>query len=576
KHSPGSLTHHSFTKLHNGQRAAQATTAVALENVVVSAAADSSHRSSLKQPKSPHAKKDIAMPGSGAHAGKHAADSRHGPSLMPPAPAAKHNLSTSVPALVFSQIIPATQAATARKMMPREHNPVAAKAAAALLQSSMLCLPKNGLGQGKEDDNTGLLPIEDDDEDDDGQSSWNQLDSLSEEDDENSADDSIHRPTTSRYRASAVAVASMFPKQNIAASLGVSLAKGNAAAFDSDEEMDFSVPLSFEDVHRHGIAAQVPLSSSSTKGATAPLQSSSFKPSLAAGHPAPASTALDSSYSDDLDILGHFSEEESDLVAVSLTASPKAVQQGAAAVAGNRVRFSEMPHQPATILPLGRPGRANNPSTNSTDSSLTATLVTSSVEYYSPHMKPQQQQPSLVTGGAARYMDESDADDEADGSRRQPKPSNGAAALATSPRSTNNHTHRHRQPPQLQIARQVTHTSDLLHQSPVMRHRLPSPTRKGVRSPQMIKSVPVPANPFASNPLFNDNQTSFSWADDAEELPIINSLAAQIASTTVTSGAAVHGDTGNNTTTEDQLSDELPWAFDDQNQHSDGMFAMEL
>ncbi|KAJ1949524.1 hypothetical protein EC988_004737 [Linderina pennispora] len=121
----------------------------------------------------------------------------------------------------------------------------------------------------------------------------------------------------------------------------------------------------------------------------------------------------------------------------------------------------------------------------------------------------------------------------------------------------------------------MTHTNDL-HQSPVMRHRLPSPAKKGMRSPQMIKSVPAPANPFASNPLFADEQTSFSWADDAEDLPIINSIAAQIASTTIASGAGVHGDTDTNTSAEDQLSDELPWAFDDQNQHSDGMFAMEL
>ncbi|KAJ1941007.1 hypothetical protein EC988_006875, partial [Linderina pennispora] len=431
KPSPGSLTHHSFTKLHNGQRAAQATTAVALENVVVSAN-DTAQRSSFKTSKSPHSKKDVAAAG-GAHAAKQTGDTRYGPSLMPLAPAAKHNLSTSVPALVFSQIIPATQAATARKMMPREHNPVAAKAAAALLQSSMLCLPKNGLGQGKEDDNTGLLPTDDNGEDDDGHSSWNQLDSLSEAEDEDNVDIDSHdgRPTTGGYRASAVAVASKFPTQSIAASLGVSLAKGSAAAFDSDEEMDFSVPLSFEDVHKSSISAHVPslpAKSTGADGAATAVASSSLKKSLTTVHPVSASAALDNSYSDELDILGHFSEEEEDGAVAPLSASAAVGQQ----TAGHRVRFNEMPHQPAAILPLGRPGRVNNASTNSTDSSLTATLVTSSVEYYSPHMKsPHQQQPSLVAAGtgAAGYADESDADDEADGSRRQQKMANGTVPL---------------------------------------------------------------------------------------------------------------------------------------------------
>ncbi|KAJ2692940.1 hypothetical protein H4R19_006072, partial [Coemansia spiralis] len=94
------------------------------------------------KPKSPLAWRSPATP--------HGKTTRH---ELPTALAGKpNNLSTSVPALVFSQIIPATQAAAARKMMPREHNHTAAKAAAAaILQSSMLCLPKNGLGQGKQD-----------------------------------------------------------------------------------------------------------------------------------------------------------------------------------------------------------------------------------------------------------------------------------------------------------------------------------------------------------------------------------------------------------------------------------------
>ncbi|KAJ1890745.1 hypothetical protein LPJ66_007301, partial [Kickxella alabastrina] len=133
-----------------------ASTALALDSAMAVAAAAPSAK-----PKSPHNKRFAAMqpvhmPGSGFAA-------------HPTVGKANHNhMSTSVPAAVFSQIIPATQAAAARQMMPREFNPTAAKAAAAILQSSMLCLPKNGLGQGKLDKGVDMDGMDvDEDENDD-------------------------------------------------------------------------------------------------------------------------------------------------------------------------------------------------------------------------------------------------------------------------------------------------------------------------------------------------------------------------------------------------------------------------
>ncbi|KAJ1932244.1 hypothetical protein GGF37_007119, partial [Kickxella alabastrina] len=201
-----------------------ASTALALDSAMAAAAAAPSAKA-----KSPHNKRFAAMqpvhmPGSGFAAHPTVSKANH--------------MSTSVPAAVFSQIIPATQAAAARQMMPREFNPTAAKAAAAILQSSMLCLPKNGLGQGKLDKSVDMDGM-DVDEDENDDSMWNPLENLSEaveeEEEEQTDKTTMHSIGTPNP-----------PKKPVSSSLGFSLSK-NFTVYDTDEDMDFSKPILFDD-----------------------------------------------------------------------------------------------------------------------------------------------------------------------------------------------------------------------------------------------------------------------------------------------------------------------------------------
>ncbi|KAJ2332056.1 hypothetical protein GGI00_002968, partial [Coemansia sp. RSA 2681] len=407
KWSPPNGIPHALPRLPHVPQPVLATTALALDSAL---AAPSPTRA-----KAPHAKRFTAINQaklSGA--------------------AGKHNLSTSVPALVFSQIIPATQAAAARKMMPREFNHTAAKAAAAILQSSMLCLPKNGLGQGKQEDSEDIVCAEEPayyGEDGNDAESWNQLEDVSEAEDEDEAaglaNGAKGAADVPEYPIAASTMASKFPKHAIASSLGFGIPKGGAHMYDSEEDMDFSEPLSFDDAQFLSSGAKSLPPTSSRFGASAassamapkrPLHSAALPASSIA---AISSTSESSLYSDEFDVLGHFSEEESN------------------AKSGSTTLRSPI-NSSAAVVPLARGARSDaaaNSATNSADSSLTATLVTSSVEYYSPRMMPIPDAGSIArtpplnaaataasTTRAKRlatsYSDDVEADDEADASRR--------------------------------------------------------------------------------------------------------------------------------------------------------------
>ncbi|KAJ1958473.1 hypothetical protein GGI12_004723, partial [Dipsacomyces acuminosporus] len=244
--------------------------------------------------------------------------------------------------------------------------------------------------------------------------------------------------------------------------------------------------------------------------------------------------------------------------------------------AANRVRFSNIP-QPSAILPLARingNGREDK-SVHSTDSSLTATLVTSSVDYYSPKMIPMS---GIASANAARKANGShgsscsgssnaqgaddadggvDADDEADSRQRQHK-----AAGDSSPVS-----HRSSNPRSVHFSTHATghHYQHRYHQK---HSKHASLSARNDRLHMMQNSMPAPINQLASRPAFIDAQTSFSWADDAEDLPIPG-LVSQPSSAAVSDKCDDRND--------EALSDELSWpADDDHNQQSDDMFAMEL
>ncbi|KAJ2453714.1 hypothetical protein EV183_002013 [Coemansia sp. RSA 2336] len=426
------------------------------------------------------------------------------------------NLSTSVPALVFSQIIPATQAAAAHKMMPREMNTTAAKAAAAALQSSMLCLPKNGIGQGKPDSSVGNV------DDADAQTSQNKLANLSEAENEDSADDRQH--SFAKYNAAATKMAMQFPKQSIASSLGCSLSK--SFALDSEDDMDFNEPLSFEDAYR----PRPLLQDDSAAGAK----------SLPNGGIPSLSKRLRSPFATEMNFKKGPSGQRR-LAGSSVPPAPSVLSQQAGAqgalTAGGRVRFGEIAQNLPAVVPLARGGGRNGSAANSTDSSLTATLVSPSVECYHPRMRPQtkpapQSNVSSTAVDSNNNNDNADADDEAEVSHHR------------LPRNAFNYKVGGRD-------MAVQHQGGSKY---IGMHSMPAPLKT------------VGAYGLA---LDGPGNTTFSWADDVEELPIPNQPS---------SSGYSRGTNARNSDYEDDMSDELSWSASDQHRidHSDGMFDMEL
>ncbi|KAJ2786766.1 hypothetical protein GGI15_001258 [Coemansia interrupta] len=594
----------SAAKIPYVPHAVLASTALALDSAV---AAPSS------KPRSPHNKRFAAM---------HQPAGANG--LKP------SHMSTSVPAAVFSQIIPATQAAAARKMMPREFNPTAAKAAAAILQSSMLCLPKNGLGQGKIDDSIGIDGefCEDDENDVDDSEYGNSagsnghLEDLSEAIEE---EDDYQVPTTASsaaYRSAAADIARTFPKQPVSTSLGFSLSK-DLALFDSDEDMDFSEPISFDEFARppirvapKSLPAQVmsKLSASALKrplplsANTTPTATTAASGATSGANATGSSTVSNSSFVDDLDIVGHFSD-----------GNDSGDRAGSSSRSTNRVRFKDIPQAPTAPPGVVLAGRASRTGGNaaasaimtSADSSLTATLVTPSVEYYSPHMKNMTSTEAVVPVSAATLLstgngngsssgnnrpkpnaiDDVDADDESDNWRV--RTNNGGPAKSSSKIVSKSHTHGHNS----KAARPTGSRHRDMYPNTATHTKTNSPALGAKHSGiPVMHSLPTPFKPLmsASNNSTNSGRSarlkfdyeepSFSWAEDVEDLPIpsLNNVlhtnapkSSKLKSTTkpkhVSSASAASYD-------EDALSDELFWISDDDNFHQSGggMFDMEL
>ncbi|KAJ2548850.1 hypothetical protein EV175_004669 [Coemansia sp. RSA 1933] len=524
------------------------------------------------------------------HAKKHIQQSKH-TAVQQPQQAG--NLSTSVPAHVFSQIIPATQAAAARKMMPREVNPTAAKAAAAILQSSMMGLPKNGLGQGKQDSSADVTysgSNSDDDEKFQSSSvsmSWaDQLEDLSEEDEAALASDGAVGGLAGalEHGAAAADIASKFPKQVVgAASLGFSMPKQQHVLDDFSASLD------------------------------SPPASASRLRSVASV----AATVTGAMDDDEFDVLGQFSDassngyDDDDGHTNTESANHPSFQQlprhghDASKInvhSASRVRFTDSVAQVMSPVSQGDRSGAHTPTTaaaaamasNSSNSSLTATLVTSSIEYYSPHIK-------TYTGGdrttvAERrerrqygYEVEADADDEHDGNWRQRrtvgsviegaissvasaakntsmfqkqkvqqspiKNSNAAAATATTTVVRRD------------IQQQQSNKHRRVQQKPIAMHSMPAPFKHiGVGGKLNSKSGSTAASDMAA----------FSWADDVEELPI-PSLTSKVDRMSVDypidkqqqqqqqqqrqNGGAQR--TEESLLDEDELSDDLSWSADD-------------
>ncbi|KAJ2031044.1 hypothetical protein IW146_000020 [Coemansia sp. RSA 922] len=592
---------HAMPRLQHVPQPVLATTALALDSATAA--------SSPTKAKPPHAKRFTAINQyklSGA--------------------TAKHNLSTSVPALVFSQIIPATQAAAARKMMPREFNHTAAKAAAAILQSSMLCLPKNGLGQGKQDDGEDIMHADAREYyDDDGDTEpWNQLENVSEVEDEDEAAGLSNGGLASvpEYTVAASTMASKFPKHAIASSLGFGIPKAGAHMYDSEEDMDFSEPLSFDDSQRLPVLSAGAKSLPATSSRLHASATSAVVPKrplhVAVAVPAISSSSSESSlYSDGFDILGHFSEEESNVNTGSTTLrSPISSKGAVVGQSSSRARFGDARLPVPSVVPLARGVRPDAANT-SADSSLTATLVTSSVEYYSPRMMPVSDAGSAVhtpplngsaaatparskrTAAAANYADDVEADDEADASRWSHRigsasvKSSAPTSAAANPRSArsvrfSNHlhtVHHHSSHPRHDY--NSNNNSDSRRPgNPAFRQPLKvtaialpqSMARPSNMKPAAMHSLPAPIKKLGNQSLLDsDAHTSFSWADDVEELPI-PSLASKLGAASISrqTNNHLHYNT-NNDDDDDALSDELSWSIDeDRNQQSDDMFAMEL
>ncbi|KAJ2725959.1 hypothetical protein GGI07_000887 [Coemansia sp. Benny D115] len=572
-----------------------------------------------------------------------------------------NHLSTSVPAAVFSQIIPATQAAAARKMMPREFNPTVAKAAAAILQSSMLCLPKNGLGQGKPDDSVDISAMDADNIDEAGASSWNHLEDLSEAAEEEESSEDVHGYSSGAAAGAPISASAAsntkagavhkFPKQQqqaLSSSLGFNLSK-NFNVFDSDEDMDFSEPISFDDTPRHSAMAaaakSLPAQKSDVGNNTTNSSSSILKRPLPASAmitptsattpeapPAPmSSSTAGNSYSDDFGILGHFSEDsnsgEGRHVRNGRHAGSSTNSSNNASRTSARVRFQDIvpqavQQQNGLLNAAARPRRSDDSSisnfaTNSAESSLTPTLVTPSVEYYSPRLKPLTGPTTLMTPVSAQGLsngattaakthkmptvhihavDDVDADDEADGNwRARSKHTNGggvkyngAKPKATTmrnahfdgqnealrrrndgSRTTTNHFHNDHYTSTGAAAPSMSSKQQYYGKNNTM-HSLPAPPKALGGSNHKTRSSYLESE---------KQQPTFSWADDVEELPI-PSLIGRLENVSVDSKnqqPAANTAASNSFGEEDALSDDLSWSVDEDGfHHGDGMFAMEL
>lgn len=504
-----------WVMLSNSRNATTASTTTANAIMLTADSGSVAAGSASSKPKSPFAKKGAAF-------NMTKMNNNRNPHHLHADKQQSQNLSTSVPALVFSQIIPATKAAAARKMMPRENNHTAAKAAAAILQSSMLCLPKNGLGQGKQQDDTSgdeetTIGASKSKRSDDSQYHLEELSEIEEGDDSEST--SLSDAEAPAYNVAATKMASQFPKQSIAASslnFNKFSATTSAIMFDSEDEMDFSEPLSFDD--------DVPVRHIDHKKISSrPAPKASFASSYSGeGGGILGNQRYPSSGQDDgFDVLGHFSDDEED--GGSGSHYPQQQQQ-------------LTPSAAAAVVPVYRGNRiyGNSNSTNSADSSLTATLVTSSVEYYSPHMLHQQQQqqhlpsasdvtgvaiPRSSTAGAGygnesncEPSDESDADDEGDSQQASWRRRNSSVAFPTN--ASRNHVSQRQQ--QQQPYRLPKNARHRVHGSAAINgamHSLPAPIHKPFGDRKDTPDDPL----FAEK---NDGNVSFSWADDVEDLPL--------------------------------------------------------
>ncbi|KAJ2546422.1 hypothetical protein GGH95_006850, partial [Coemansia sp. RSA 1836] len=96
-------------------------------------------------------------------------------------------------------------------------------------------------------------------------------------------------------------------------------------------------------------------------------------------------------------------------------------------------------------------------------------------------------------------------------------------------------------------------------------------------NPTVMHSLPAPIKKLGKQSLLDsDAHTSFSWADDVEELPI-PSLASKLSATSISRHSNNDYNTNNDDDDDDALSDAFSWSIDeDRNQQSDDMFAMEL
>ncbi|KAJ1667983.1 hypothetical protein IW140_002416 [Coemansia sp. RSA 1813] len=611
---PSSGAFGTLPKLHQSPQPAEASTALATDP----ASATSPDSVNLK---------------SSSHAKKHAYSTQQIKHMQPQM---SSNLSTSVPAQVFSQIIPATQAAAARKMMPREVNPTAAKAAAAILQSSMMGLPKNGLGQGKEDNSTGADHSRSNSDNDDNSSSaekhhqssvsmsWaDQLEDLSEEDEfAIASDDGL--AGVLEYGAAAADVASKFPKQNVGvASLGFSMPKQHGAGSS--------------DIATSYIAEEFSASSqdSDKTGEFSSLTAASRLRSVASAA-ATVTSAIDaSSFSDgcvdddddNFGVLGHFSDASNNEYDIDSHANVENANMASFRQlprhghdvskinvhSASRVRFTDT--TPQVLSPMSQDDRsgAYTPTTaamasNSSNSSLTATLVTSSIEYYSPHIKSFAS--GAPTNGGDRtaadtrrkshgrygggYEIDADADDENDGNWRQRKTGSGGGAAGSISKVASSAAKKaavfQRQQAQQSPIRNNNNAAvhDSQHyqsqQRPIAMHSMPAPF-KHIGAGSKIHRLANNNNSNNRNSAAAD-MAAFSWADDVEELPI-PSLTSKIECMSMDyvvdkqqcrNDGARKPEESLDQTDEDALSDDFSWSADDDSAPQSGymFFPMDM
>ncbi|KAJ1797948.1 hypothetical protein LPJ59_002817, partial [Coemansia sp. RSA 2399] len=583
---PSSGAFGALPKLHPSPQPAEASSTKIAFDSVTAVSPSSLH------PKSPHAN-------------KHVYDIQQG-KLNQPQQAS--NLSTSVPAHVFSQIIPATQAAAARKMMPREINPTAAKAAAVILQSSMMCLPKNGLGQGKRDNSTDIIdhPGSYGNSNENHQSpvsmSWaDQLEDLSEEDEAALASEGGGGGLAGalEYGAAAADMASKFPKQIVgAASLGFSMPKQHVPEEPLDSSQGF---------------VETGENSSPTGGASR-LRSVASVAATMTGAMDDDSSFSDGSVDDDFDVLGHFSDASSngyddDGHTNVESANMDSFQQlplrhghdmsKINVHSASRVRFTDNVPQVASPASQGDRSGTCTPTaaamaSNSSNSSLTATLVTPSIEYYSSHIKS-------YTGAAANggdrtaperrrrrlggYEVDADADDENDANWRQRKTVGSVIEGAISSVASAAKKASVFQKQQVQqfptrnsnaaVRRDIQNSNkhDRKQQKPIAMHSMPAPFKHIGAGGRLNNNGSTTAAVAAAD------AAAFSWADDVEELPI-PSLTSKIECMSMDyvadkhqqhrSGGVQKPKESLGQTDEDALSDDFSWSADDDSAPQSG------